>query len=231
MSWQAAPSYGPVHDAVYQRLRNQGRTGWDTTATYAEMLEIARPILQGRAASLGSPLRVIELGCGAGELALLFEAEGHQVTGVDASAVAVEWAREKAVAANSTSIFVHDDVTLLQDFPDAAFDVAVDAHCLHCIIGADRFRALQAVRRVLRLNGALVVMTMCGIVTAAKVQVALAPDGKTVLHDGIPVRYVAAPEEVLAELNVAGFVVESHRVDPRESEQAQDMLIAVARRA
>jgi len=90
---------------------------------------------------------------------------------------------------------------------------------------------LQAVRRVLRLNGALVVMTMCGIVTAAKVQVALAPDGKTVLHDGIPVRYVAAPEEVLAELNVAGFVVESHRVDPRESEQAQDMLIAVARRA
>lgn len=222
--------YGALHDAVYQRLRKQGRTGWDTRDTYTEMLEIARPILRGRAASPGSPLRVIELGCGAGELALLLEAEGHQVTGVDASRVAVEWAREKALAANSKAIFVHDDVTLLQGFPDAAFDVAVDAHCLHCIIGSDRVRALQAVCRVLRPGGALLVMTMCGVVTAAKVRTALGPDGKTVMHDGVPVRYVAAPEEVLAELNVAGFVVESYRVDPRESEEAQDMLVAMARR-
>jgi hypothetical protein len=74
-------------------------------------------------------------------------------------------------------------------------------------------------------------MTMCGMVTAAKVRAALAPDGKTVLHDGIPVRYVAAPEEVLAELEAAGFVVEWHRVELRQSDEAQDMLIAVARRA
>lgn len=231
MSRQAAPLYGPVHDAVYQRLRSQGRSGWDTSDTYAEMLEIARPVLQGRAASLGAPMRVIELGCGAGDLAIRLEAEGHQVTGVDASTVAVEWAREKAIAANSKAIFVHDDVTLLQGFPDAVFDVAIDAHCLHCIVGADRSRALQAVWRVLRPNGALVVMTMCGMVTAAKVRAALAPDGKTVLHDGIPVRYVAAPEEVLAELEAAGFVVEWHRVELRQSDEAQDMLITVARRA
>lgn len=231
MSRQAAPSYASVHDAVYRRLRSQGKTGWDSSETYAEMLEIVRPVLRRQAASLGSSLRVLELGCGAGELALLLEADGHHVTGVDASAVAVDWAREKALTANARSTFVVDDATLLQRFPDAAFDVAVDAHCLHCIVGDDRMRSLRAVARVLRPGGALVIMTMCGEVTAAKVLAALGPDNKTAFHEGVPVRYVAAPDEVLAELEGAGFVVESHGVDPRESDEGQDMLIAVARRA
>jgi 2-polyprenyl-3-methyl-5-hydroxy-6-metoxy-1,4-benzoquinol methylase len=82
-------------------LRSQGKTGRDDIDAYTEMLEIARPVVQGRAASLGLPLRVIELGCGAGELTLMLEADGHQVTAVDASAVAVERVRDKALAANS----------------------------------------------------------------------------------------------------------------------------------
>ena len=47
-------------------------------------------------------------------------------------------------------------------FADETFDLVVDAHLLHCIVGGDRAAVLRSVVRVLRPGGWFQVLTMCG---------------------------------------------------------------------
>src|SRR5262245_34495293 len=49
------------------------------------------------------PAEILDLGCGTGSLTLLMARQGHQVTGVDISAVMAEHARRKLAAAGFTS--------------------------------------------------------------------------------------------------------------------------------
>jgi SAM-dependent methyltransferase len=86
--------------------------------------------------------RVLDLGCGTGELALELARRGHQVTGVDISAVAIERARAKAATEELAIDFVTGDATRLEigEF-DALFDSGL-LHNLHRHGGADEYLAL-----------------------------------------------------------------------------------------
>ncbi len=97
------------------------------------------------------PGRVLEVGCGWGELAERIVAEiGCEVTALDTSARMVELATERGVDA------VVGDVQELP-FADGSFDAAVAAWMLYHVPDLDR--GLAELARVLRPGGTLVAVT------------------------------------------------------------------------
>jgi SAM-dependent methyltransferase len=98
-----------------------------------------------------APRRVLEVGCGPGELSARIRDElGAEVVAVDLSPRMVELARGRGVDARV------GDVQALA-FADAAFDCAVAAWMLYHVPDLDR--ALAELRRVLRPGGRLVAVT------------------------------------------------------------------------
>jgi SAM-dependent methyltransferase len=123
-----------------------------------------------------------------------------------------------------------DNVLNLSTCHDATFDLVVDGHCLHCIIGEDRAICLASVYRVLKPGGSFVVLTMCGEVTNQKMLKSFDHDRKVTIHQGQPTRYIGAAAAILSEVIAAGFVAEGVRVVPRKDADDLDNLILRAKK-
>jgi 2-polyprenyl-3-methyl-5-hydroxy-6-metoxy-1,4-benzoquinol methylase len=223
MSAQSDPDY-LAHDAVYRRRRASGAIGWSSHSDYVALLETVESLLP-QAASNGA--RVLEIGCGAGNLSLLLAKRGWVMTAVDISPAAIEWAAERS-AQDPAVEFRVDDVRELSTCGDARFDVVIDGHCLHCIIGDDRGRCLRSIRRVLKDRGVLLVNTMCGDVVDARLRETFDPATRVVSKDGRPTRYVGEPDHIQAEIVAAGFVIVHACVVPRAHDADQDTLVVLA---
>jgi ubiquinone/menaquinone biosynthesis C-methylase UbiE len=157
----------PGHDKVYVRNKTQGLPGWDATeACYDTYKSTIGPVLDSGTAPTSG--RLLELGCGAGNMTIWLAERGYEAYGVDISPAAIEWAREKALEGEQAVNFSVTDVLDLAAYPDGFFDFVFDGHCLHCIIGKDRERLLATVRRVLKPRGYFLVDTMCGPVDASQ---------------------------------------------------------------
>ncbi len=169
--------------------------------------------------------RVLELGCGAGNAAAWFAERGFAFTGIDVSPAAVAWAEERAVP--GARFFVGD---LTQGIA-GTYDLIVDGHCLHCIIGGDRARLLAHVQGALAPGGHFFVSTMCGAVTSPALQACFDAQTRCQVVDGIARRFIGDAAEILEELRAAGFEVVRWVVDPRDDDLDQDNLWAVARRS
>ncbi|HEY6962149.1 MAG TPA: class I SAM-dependent methyltransferase [Gaiellaceae bacterium] len=104
-----------------------------------------------RALAAAAPRRVLEVGCGWGELAVRIRDEVHaEVVAIDLSPRMVELARERGVDARVA------DVQALP-FRDGEFDAAVAAWMLYHV--PDIPRALGELARVLQPGGLLVAIT------------------------------------------------------------------------
>ncbi len=217
------PRYGD-HDAVYLRLRAGGASGWSSDDEYARMLRLIEPCLP----AVNTPHELLELGCGAGNLALLLARRGARVTGVDISATAIKWAVERAAAAGIDATFVVDNVVDLAKLPTAAFDTVVDGHCLHCITGADRTRCLAAVRRVLRPGGRWIVLTMCGEVRDPDLLRGFDPATATLAREGVPIRHIGSVQSLVDEAVQAGFFIHRIEIEARRCDAEQDDLLILA---
>jgi SAM-dependent methyltransferase len=114
-------------------------------------------VLRGLALDPG--MRVLEVGCGPGNLWGENAArlpKDLTLTLVDASPGMLAQARERLAAAGVSARFAHMDVQRL-DLPSESFDVAVANHVLYHV--PDRARALAELRRVLRPRGRVMVAT------------------------------------------------------------------------
>jgi SAM-dependent methyltransferase len=211
-----------AHDAKYRALREQGAPGWDSAEVYREReLELGWA-LEALATTPGAPVRsVLELGCGAGNVAAWLAERGYEVTGVDISPAAIAWAEDRAIP--RARFLVGDVVAEISGM----FDLVLDSHCLHCIIGEDRARVLANARAALVPGGRFFVSTMCGPVTIPPLLAQFDPTTRCQVVDGVAYRYIGEPEDILDELRDAGLEVLRSTISPRKDDDDQDNLWAL----
>ncbi|MET8153714.1 class I SAM-dependent methyltransferase [Actinoplanes sp. NPDC049668] len=110
-------------DQIYRAAAASGGPPWDIGGP--------QPALAAALDGLKGP-RVLDIGCGTGDLALALARRGHDVTAVDVSRVAIDLARAKAAAENLPVRFEVQDATRLS-LPPARFDSIFDSGLLHIL--------------------------------------------------------------------------------------------------
>ncbi len=97
---------------------------------------------------------VLDAGCGTGEHALFFAAQGHRVTGIDFVEVAIRRARGKAAARGLSARFLVKDATTLGDWGER-FASVIDCGLFHVFSDGDQRRYVQGLAQVLQPGGRL----------------------------------------------------------------------------
>jgi len=189
-----------AHDIPYRRKRAGGLPGWNSAEQNTECIATLESLLTK--VELPRDARVCEVGCGAGNLTEVMHDRGWQVTGVDVSQVAIDWAHDRCAGRDIQ--FVCGDVCESSLFSTGAFDLIVDGLCLHCIIGADRPKVISNLHDWLRPGGKVIVYTMCGEPKGA-IRQEYDPMSRCTVSGGIATRYFAEPEQILEEFKRAGF--------------------------
>jgi SAM-dependent methyltransferase len=212
------------HERAYRMIAEAGGTGWDDLPTRAEppSPDSYIAIDEFLASPHAIPGDALDLGCGGGQASLKLAARGYRVVGIDFAPTAIELARRNAPA---LQFMVGDCLAL--ELPSAAFDLAVDNHVLHCIIGPDRERFLREVARVLRPGGLLFSETMSreGTVDFDR----LGFDAHTFMSRNHN-RYLVGEAELDAELAVAGFEIIARQTRVDDDPGIGHHLVRIARK-
>jgi cyclopropane fatty-acyl-phospholipid synthase-like methyltransferase len=119
--------------------------------------EIGKPRRQFTAVANRVTSPVLDAGCGTGEHALYFAARGHQATGIDFVAEAIQRARRKAAERGLTVEFLVKDATALQDWP-RRFATVIDCGLFHVFSDVDRRRYVRGLAHVVQPGGQLFLM-------------------------------------------------------------------------
>jgi ubiquinone/menaquinone biosynthesis C-methylase UbiE len=222
-----------AHDRHYARRRRDGLAGWSEERDYSEwQTECERILQRGNAPARG---RLLDLGCGAGNMTLWFARLGYDAHGIDIAPTAIDWARERARTEHVAAEFTVGDAVNLSPYEDSSFDFVFDGRCLHCVIGGDRATLLRNVRRVLRPGGYFLIQTMCGPVVAEHLSTEQAqhydPDSGCFVYDGVAYRYIGEPREILAEVERASLTILGHEIAPIPKGQPNADLTVEATRA
>jgi cyclopropane fatty-acyl-phospholipid synthase-like methyltransferase len=101
--------------------------------------------------------RVLDVGCGTGEHALLAASAGASATGVDLSPTAIAQARAKAIERGLDVRFEVGDALNLGQL-GVEFDVIVDSGVFHVFSDEDRPRYVASLARALHPGGSLYLM-------------------------------------------------------------------------
>ncbi len=116
---------GDHYDHLYRDTADSGGPPW---AIGGPQPALAR-VLDG---GVKGP-KVLDIGCGTGDLAIALARRGHDVTAIDISGVAIGMARAKAADAGLTVRFEVGDATALS-LPSAPFDSVFDSGLLHSLV-------------------------------------------------------------------------------------------------
>ena len=110
--------------------------------------DIGRPQAAFVAAAGRIGPRVLDIGCGTGDLAIWLAGQGRTVTGADFLAQPIERAREKAAAAGVEPTFLQLDALAVGELPER-FDAVTDCGLFHSLDDAGRVAYVAALRKLL----------------------------------------------------------------------------------
>jgi cyclopropane fatty-acyl-phospholipid synthase-like methyltransferase len=116
--------------------------------------DIGRPQPAFRALAEAGSIRgrVLDVGCGTGEHALMAAALGLDVTGVDLAASALRTAERKAQDRGLKARFLRQDARRLADLGES-FDTVLDCGLFHTFTGEDRDAFVDDLRSAVRPGG------------------------------------------------------------------------------
>lgn len=193
------------HDVGYRRFREAGAVGWDQTdeAYRIRQREVGDVLSAGRAPRAG---RLLELGCGAGNMTVWLASLGYRASGIDIAPTAIAWGRSRAAEAGVEVDFEVANVVSMDGYTGGPFDIIVDGHCLHCIIGDDRARFFASVFRLLEPGGYFLVDTMCQPVRPGAFE-NYDEVARATIHDGVWTRYIGTADEIAGEVRASGLEV------------------------
>ncbi len=214
------------HNKLYKKYKTQGRPGWDTSEMIRENMATLEKTLQ--ADYVPKKGKLLELGCGAGNITLWLAQKGYEVYGLDIAPAAIKWAREKASKENIKADFRLGNVLDFKGYPDDFFDFILDGHCFHCIIGRDRKLFLANAKRLLKPNGFFHVGTMCGQLTNVEMKKHFDVQSRCLIYQGIASRYIGLTDDILDEIRQAGFRILHWEIDTRKGQNDQDALLVDA---
>jgi 2-polyprenyl-3-methyl-5-hydroxy-6-metoxy-1,4-benzoquinol methylase len=121
-----------------------GRPPWDIDGPQPDLARLLDAgLIQGR---------VLDVGCGTGENALFFASRGIDVTGLDASAVAITRAQAKALRRGLSARFIQGDALQLAALGET-FDAVTDSGLLHVFSDQDMQQVIRGIHAVLRPSG------------------------------------------------------------------------------
>jgi SAM-dependent methyltransferase len=142
----AANTFDPVWEQRY--LANPAyRSQYPWTAVVSFVLGSA-PTDRPR-----SEISVLEIGCGTGNNLWFVAREGFQASGVDASAAAIEYARERFARERLEARLEVADFTKTLPFTDASFDLIFERAALSFTNRDGAFACVAEARRMLKPGG------------------------------------------------------------------------------
>ena len=128
----------------FNAMYDAGPPPWDIGRPQPTFLELAdQGLLVGR---------VLDVGCGTGEHALMAAARGFDATGIDAVPRAISVAQRKARERGLTARFLVGDALRLADLGEQ-FDTVLDSGLFHIFDDADRARFVASVGAVIPSGG------------------------------------------------------------------------------
>jgi SAM-dependent methyltransferase len=140
-----ARSFDPVwENSVYGQGRHLNRYPFDIVVSFVHR---NYPRTKPRA-----QVRILEVGCGAGNNLWFAAREGFQVAGIDGSATAIAHAQKRFAEEGLTGDLRCGDFVQLP-FETESFDLAIDRAAITCCGHAAAGKAVSEVRRVLRDGG------------------------------------------------------------------------------
>jgi cyclopropane fatty-acyl-phospholipid synthase-like methyltransferase len=142
MSDSESPLDSPPPEQVggFSAMYEAGPPPWDIGRPQPSFLELAEHgVLTGR---------VLDVGCGTGEHALMAAARGLDATGIDAVPLAISLAQRKARDRGLTARFLVWDALKLPDLGEQ-FDTVLDSGLFHVFDDEDRARFVAALHAVM----------------------------------------------------------------------------------
>ena len=137
-------SYDPIWDKIYDEGGQLNRYPFSSVVTY---LYRHAPREKAR-----KDIRILEIGCGAGNNLWFAAREGFDITGLDGSTAALDYARNRFAQDQLSGEFVVGDFTALP-FDDGSFDIVLERGAISMAPRSAARKAIEEASRVLRHGG------------------------------------------------------------------------------
>lgn len=152
-----------------------------------------------------SEKNLIELGCGNGRDSLYFAQNGLNVTGIDASQIAIEELRKKFSLDNC--VFICDDFVSAESIYQIQYDYCYSRFTLHAINEYQETQILKKAYEMLKENGYLFIEARS--IHDKKFGVGQAVEKNAFICDGHYRRFIDLTE-LLSKLKCIGFVIKEY---------------------
>jgi ubiquinone/menaquinone biosynthesis C-methylase UbiE len=140
-----------------QNFWKEAAEGYDEwiTSDFQDQYEVNWDILTKY---IDPTLRVLDVGCGPGDLSIRISQQCHEVQGVDVTPEMIQIAEEKAAFEPANVYFQQADACDLP-FEDYSFDTVMSVNALQTMIRPEM--AIMEMSRVLKPGGELLLITYC----------------------------------------------------------------------
>jgi SAM-dependent methyltransferase len=103
--------------------------------------------------SIKADVKILEIGCGAGNNLWPLAKEGFQVYGIDGSATVIKLAEQQFKDYGLTGYFCQQDFTHEYPFENNFFDLVIDRGALTCVSFANAVHTISHIFRVMKKGG------------------------------------------------------------------------------